>query len=168
MVEQKFPLRPDGGRWAGQRLSEVLKALRRHRRLRPAEVAAAMGMPRRSYEHFESGAARLNVERISRFAEVTDTDPFAILSAVAIGSPDFAVRCADNKLMLVLMLELEAFEAAAGEEIARLPPRTLFAAFRRAFALLRQEAQPCQDFAAAWRERQDVPGEETSPEPPPA
>ncbi len=50
-------------------LSQVLKAIRRRRGLRPVEVAARMGVAKRSYERFESGRGPLNVPQIHRFAE---------------------------------------------------------------------------------------------------
>ena len=43
--------------------------------MRTIDVAQGMNMALRSYEHFESGAGRINIERIHRFAEVTDSDP---------------------------------------------------------------------------------------------
>lgn len=35
--------------------------------MKPAEVADAMGMAKRSYEHFEAGKGKINLERIHRF-----------------------------------------------------------------------------------------------------
>ena len=77
-------------------LSTALRLIRTHRRLRAADVAKSMNMALRSYEHFESGGGRINIERVHRFAEVTDSDPHAILAALALGSPAFALRCADT------------------------------------------------------------------------
>jgi hypothetical protein len=150
VASQSFPLTPDGGRMSGPKLARILKALRRHRGLRPPEVARRMAMPLRSYEHFEGGRGQLNVARIARFAEATDTDAFAILAAMALDSPQFAVRCADNKLMLILMLALQDFDAAAQDDIGRLDPRALMMAFRRLFADMRFEAGVRNDFREAW------------------
>ncbi|WP_334165386.1 helix-turn-helix domain-containing protein [Phenylobacterium sp.] len=148
-----FSLVPGGGRTAGRRLSRALKALRRHRRMRPAEVAAAMGMPLRSYEHFEAGRGRLNLDRLHAFAAATDTDAFAILASLALEAPEFAVACADNKLMLILMMTLQDFEAAAGAEIARLEPRTAIAAFTRTFAELLAAARRRDALVEDWLSR---------------
>ena len=47
-------------------LSSALRLIRTHRRMKSAEVAEAMGMALRSYEHFEAGGGRINLERIHR------------------------------------------------------------------------------------------------------
>jgi transcriptional regulator with XRE-family HTH domain len=145
-----FPLTPGGGRAAGRVLAEALRALRRHRGLRPPQIAEAMGMPLRSYEHFESGRGRLNLGRVRDFAEATDTDPFAILASLALDSPDFAVRCADNKLMLILMMSLLDFDRDAARDIQRLEPRTLIAAFTRTFEELRESARGQDPLVEDW------------------
>ncbi|HVI33759.1 XRE family transcriptional regulator [Phenylobacterium sp.] len=159
-----FPLAPAGGPAAGRRLSEVLKSLRRHRRLRACQVADAMAMPLRSYEHFEAGRGRLNIARIHAFAQATDTDAFAILAALALGSPAFAVACADNKLMLILMMAVQDFEAAAGAEIARLEPRTLIAQFSRALGELAEIAVRRDPLVEDWFAR--LPGGDPPPDEP--
>jgi transcriptional regulator with XRE-family HTH domain len=147
----------------GLALSVILKALRRRRGLRPAEVALRMGMPLRSYEHFEAGRGRLNLDRIQLFARVTDTDPHAILAALALDAPGFAAACADNKLMTILMMAVEDFHGAAGAEIARLEPSMLIAAFTRAFEELADQARSREAAVEAWlsRRRAGPPLEET-------
>jgi transcriptional regulator with XRE-family HTH domain len=131
-------------------VSEVMKAVRRHRGLRSADVAAAMGLPIRTYEYFESGAGRLNRERIHQFAEVVNADPFAILTALAIGSPAFARRCADNKLMTLLLMAVLDFDAAAQDDIARLEATALIAAFTRMFGELTSQAREKAAFVEHW------------------
>ena len=91
-------------------LAAALRLIRLHRRMKPAEVADAMGMAKRSYEHFEAGKGKINLERIHRFAEATDSDPYAIIDCMALGSPEFAVRCADNKAMLALRVVTQEFD----------------------------------------------------------
>jgi transcriptional regulator with XRE-family HTH domain len=122
-------------------LSQILKALRRRRGLTAAETAAAMGLPQRSFEHFEGGRGRLNLERLQKFGEVTDTDAFAVLLALILGDPAFAVRCADNKLATILLMSLSDFQRGTGESVSRLDPRALFAAFDATFAALAEEAR---------------------------
>ena len=95
MLDADPPRRPAG-------LTRALRAIRRLRGRRPADVAAAMGLPLRSYAHFEAGGGRLNPGRVHRCAEATESDAFAILVGLWIGSPDFAVHCADNKLVTIL------------------------------------------------------------------
>jgi transcriptional regulator with XRE-family HTH domain len=121
-------------------LSQALRAVRRLRGKRSAEVAAALDLPLRSYEHFESGKGRLNVERVQLFALATESDPYAILASLWMGSPQFAARCANNKLMTILVLALQDFDRAAGDDLTTLDGQTLIAAFEKTFAELREEA----------------------------
>ena len=133
-------------------LSSALRLIRTHRRMKSAEVAEAMGMALRSYEHFEAGGGRINLERIHRFAEVTDSDPYAILTALALGSPQFALRTADNKLMTILTVALQEFDEALGDGIVELDGRTLINAFTRAMKDLALQAVRRDSAAAAWLE----------------
>jgi transcriptional regulator with XRE-family HTH domain len=127
-----------------------LKTIRRLRGLSRVEVAKAMGMPLRSYDHFESGRGRLNIDRIHKVADILNADPFALLMAVEIGSPAFAVRCADNKLMVVLTMALQEFDARSADDIPRLDPRTLIAAFTAAFDDLARQARDRDAVLADW------------------
>ncbi|OYW26992.1 MAG: hypothetical protein B7Z51_09470, partial [Methyloversatilis sp. 12-65-5] len=43
---------------------------------------------------FESGATRLNLDHIHRFAAATNSDPYALILSVVIGSSELARRCA--------------------------------------------------------------------------
>lgn len=114
-------------------LSAALRLIRTHRRMRTVDIAQSMGMALRSYEHFEAGGGRVNLERIHRFAEVTDSDPYAILAALALGSPKFALRTADNKLMTILMVALQEFDEEVGDVLAELDARTIINTFTRPF-----------------------------------
>lgn len=118
--------------------------------MRAADVARGMNMALRSYEHFESGAGRINLERIHRFAEVTDSDPHAIISALSLGSPAFALRCADNKLATILTVVLQEFDEEAGDALADLDARTLINAFTRAMRDLAALAVTRDTHAEAW------------------
>ena len=134
-------------------LARILRALRRHRGLRRVDVAAGMGLALRSYDHFEAGRGKVSLSRIWAFAEVTDTDPYAILVALQMGDPDFAVRCADNKMMLILMMTGEDFGRAARAEVARLDSRDVITVLERAFAVLRLQARQQEDFVRGWMKR---------------
>lgn len=131
-------------------LSSALRLIRAHRRMKSADVAEAMGMALRSYEHFEAGGGRINLERIHRFAEVTDSDPYAILAALALGSPQFALRTADNKLMTILTVALQEFDEALGDVIAELDGRTLINAFTRTMKDLALQAVRRDSAANEW------------------
>ncbi len=56
-------------------LSSALRLIRAHRRMKSAEVAEAMGMALRSYEHFEAGGGRINLERIHRLRRLRIPTP---------------------------------------------------------------------------------------------
>src|SRR6266404_1444771 len=95
-------------------LAKALKGLRRRRALLQPEVARRMGMRPRTYEHFEAGKGPLYVDRIHDFASALGVDPHAILLALEIGSPEFAGRCADNKLVTIIVMALQDFDLATG------------------------------------------------------
>jgi transcriptional regulator with XRE-family HTH domain len=114
--------------------SKALKALRRRRGLPATDVAEALGMSLRSYEYFESGHGRLNILRVHEVARILKADPFALLIAVDIGSPEFAVRSMDNKLAMILLMAVADFDAVAADQISLLEPATLIAVFRKTFA----------------------------------
>lgn len=144
---------------ASPALTQALRAVRRLRGLSAAEVARAMNLPRRSYEHFEAGGGRLNIARVQAFAAVTHSDAYAILAAVFLNAPEFARRSADNKLATILLMALQDFQAAAGEDLARLAPQALISAFEEMFARLGVEAQGREADVEAWiRARQPPQG----------
>jgi hypothetical protein len=114
-------------------------------------MASALGMQPRSYEYFESGRGKLNVLRAHAAARILDADPLALLIAVDIGSPDFAVRCIDNKLATALLVVVAEFDADAGDAIALLDSATLIAAFHRAFDGLAAQARERSNLSKTWK-----------------
>ncbi|MBA4001093.1 MAG: Cro/Cl family transcriptional regulator [Brevundimonas sp.] len=109
-----------------------------------------MHMPLRSYEHFEAGGGRVNLEQIHRFAKATDSDPHALIACLTLGSPEFALRCADNKLMTVLMVALQELDRDYGDTIAALDVRTLVAAFTHVLDQLGDLAERREQEGRAW------------------
>ena len=100
-----------------QNLSQAMRAIRKERRLRPSEMARLLDMPLRSYEHFEAGRGKISFDRIVRFAEATNSDPIALLAVLPLGKPEFALHCADNKLMTIMMLAMGELEDDLGGDI---------------------------------------------------
>jgi len=100
-----------------------------------------MTMKTRSYEYFESGRARPNLERIHRLAEVTHSDPYAFLAAMFMRSPRFALRAADNRLMTAFLIRLEEFDEELGDAVALLETGAYVTAFGAAFDALTLEAR---------------------------
>ena len=136
----------------GKLLGSALRAVRRRRGLTAKQVATAMNMPLRTYEFFEGGGGRTNLDYIHRFAAATDSDPYALLMGLGIGSTEFARRCADNKLMLIYMIALQEFEVAMGDRIQSLDPRTLIEGFTEAFRKLETESRERSEVAQTWIE----------------
>lgn len=120
------------------------------RRLRASDVAAAIGMPARSYEHLEAGSGRLTYERILAFAEATDSDPIAIQASTSFGGPEFAVRCMDNKLMSIMMIAMIELDEDLGDDITYLDARTLVGAFTRLARELAAHVRKRDTFAEEW------------------
>ena len=114
-------------------LSQVLRAVRSARQMRASEVAKAMGMASRSYQHFEAGRGRLDFLRIERFAEATGSDPYAIVVAVMLRRPDLALNAMYNKLVVMNLFALDDFNEELGEDIRLIEPQILVGAFRRVF-----------------------------------
>jgi transcriptional regulator with XRE-family HTH domain len=127
--------RPSSEAW-GRDLTAALRQIRKARGLSAVEMASLMGMDRRNYANFETGKGRLNLERLLRFAEVTDSDPWAILAGVLMGSPRLAWDAADNKLVMVFLILLAEFEGQFGEGIRTLDTADAVSAFREAFRTL--------------------------------
>jgi transcriptional regulator with XRE-family HTH domain len=146
-------------------LSQALRRLRRLRGLRPGAVADAMGLERRTYEYFEAGRGKLNVDRVHSFAQILDVDPYAILAAVEIRSPEFAVECAEHKLMTVFMITLQEFDAIARGRIARLNPATIVSGFTRVLDAFAREARDGDDFVETWMGDDDPPDDAGVPGP---
>lgn len=133
-------------------IGAAMKAIRKTRRLRTSEVARALGMPLRSYEHFEAGRGKITYDRIAKFAEATNSDPLAIIAAVPLQSAEFAINCADNKLMTILMIAMCELHEELGEDIVYLEPRTIIGAFTRVTNELVEHVRKRDVFAETWLE----------------
>lgn len=131
-------------------LTRILRGVRSRRGFTSAEAARAMGMPLRTYQHFESAGGRLQPRVVHRFAQALDADGYAILLALEFAVPDLAFRCLDNKLVSVMLGTLQDFEARAGEDLARLDMRTLIRAFTGVFDRLLDEAREYDAYVERW------------------
>jgi transcriptional regulator with XRE-family HTH domain len=131
-------------------LSSVLKALRRHRRLTVQQVAERMRLEKRTYERFEAGEGELKVDRIFNFAQVINADPYALLASVKLGSPDFAVACADNKLALLFVAHARELFVREGEDVRLLQAQPIVEVLAAACARLGTELAELRGQAAKW------------------
>ncbi|THD60593.1 helix-turn-helix transcriptional regulator [Phenylobacterium sp.] len=146
-------------------LGQALRTLRKLRGRRPGEMAVLLGISRRAYEYFEAGKGPLNVDRVHLFAQILDVDPFAILTAMEIRSPQFAVACADHKMMTLMMVAAQEFDAVAGADTARLNAATIIAGFTRVFDALAREAREGEDFAERWLGEAEPPAPSPTADP---
>ena len=121
--------------WA-RSLAQALREIRQVRGLSTAQISDLMGMERRNYANFEAGKGRLNLERVLRFAEVTDSDPWAILASVVMGRPRLAVEAADNKMLMAFFILLGEFEAQSGAALGAIETADAISAFAQAFKAL--------------------------------
>ena len=72
------------------------------------------------------------------------------LAALALGSPAFALRCADNKLMTILMVALQELDQDAGDTIAELDALPIINAFTKATKELAAQSVRRDGAANAW------------------
>jgi len=133
-------------------LAQVIRSIRKHRRLKSSEVAKAMGIPLRTYEHFERGTGRITFARIRRFAQATDSDPIAIVSALPLGSAEFALNSVDNKLMTIATAALSELHEELGADIAFLGTSILVSAFDKLCKDLIDQVRRRDQFAERWIE----------------
>ena len=125
----------------GVLLSRILKQLRRRKGLLIKQVAHSMGIAPRTYQLFEAGGGKLNLTRLQKFADATESDAWAILVSLAFGQPEFAVLCADNKLMTAAVVSARDFHRDWDRDIANLDPRVVMHELDTAFARLGEEAR---------------------------
>lgn len=130
----------------------ALRRIRKARRLRTSEVARAMDMPLRSYEHLEAGQGKITYERLKRFAEVANCDPVALLAIVPMESVEFAERCADNKLMHIFLLALKDLNEDLGPDIVYLQSNTIIGGVTRLCRDLAEHVRKRDTFAESWLE----------------
>lgn len=135
-------------------LAAALKGIREARRLRIADMARLMNMAPRSYEHFEAGRGPLDLDKLQRFAEVTNSDPFAILASVLMDAPEFAINTTDNKPLVAFMLALRQFHEDLRDDVILIESRVFVGAFRRVFQDLAEHVRNRDVSAETWLEAQ--------------
>lgn len=134
----------------GALLGAALRAVRNARGLRTSEVARGMGMALRTYQRLEEGAGPFDLDHIRQFADVTDSDPFAIVASIWLQSPAFAVRTIDNKPLVVFTLALRSFHDDLADDISLIEPRVWWGGFRRLFQDLTEHVRKRDLTAETW------------------
>ncbi|NGM49381.1 helix-turn-helix transcriptional regulator [Caulobacter sp. 602-2] len=135
-----------------QLLSTILKQIRGLRRMRAPEVAARMGLKRRTYYSFEAGEGPLDLAKIWRFADATDSDPVAIMDALQLGDPDIALRAMDNKASSILLGSYRRFNDRVGDRLTTITPNILIEAFKRPFDSLEEHLDKRDQSTERWLE----------------
>jgi transcriptional regulator with XRE-family HTH domain len=131
-------------------LPQILKAIRRRRDLSVAEVANAMGIATRTYSNFEAGRGKLSVSKIHQFAEIVGADPYAILIALDIKSPSFALRCMDHQFMAMLVVQIQEFDSRVRDSFTQIDPRILFNLTRQFFDELARQSEEIDASLERW------------------
>ena len=98
-----------------------------------------MGLEPRTYERFEAGEVRPEVDRVIQLCEALRSDPVALFCAVYLERPALAAECADNKLMLAAAFGLDRLSRKYGDRIRELETSLCVEAFDRAFDMLSEE-----------------------------
>lgn len=118
---------PSGAR-DGAVLSAALKAIRKDRGLTPRQTAGAMHIALRTYQRFEAGETKVNLDHIYRFAQATRSDPHAIFMAISIASPRHALRGSENLIDTILTIGVKELDDILGDRIRDLDQRTIVTA----------------------------------------
>lgn len=126
------------------------RAVRRSRGMTAQQVADAMALPLRTYEYFEAGQGRVNLDYVHRFAAATSCDPYALILGPGLGSIDFARRTADTKMILIFLIALGEFETRMGDRMITLDPRALIEAFTEAFRKVEAESRAREEETESW------------------
>lgn len=117
-------------------LAAALKEIRRIRGLTAAEVAHRMNVSPSTFERFEAGKTRLNLDYIHRFADACGCDPHGLLASIVIRRPAFALHCADNQLATVITAGLQELADGVGADLALLTTRDVVEAVGPMFEAL--------------------------------
>lgn len=120
--------------------------------MKTAETARAMGISLRTYEDFEAGRGRLDLEKVRLFGLATDTDAVAITLGLLFGSRETALRALDNKAPTILWIAMQEFEADVGDQMALIPGSYFLESLRQAFGRLRDYLQKRDSSAERWLE----------------
>jgi Helix-turn-helix len=143
-------------------LGLVLKLVRQHRHLTGIEVARRLRISHSSYNDWEHGHTRLTIHHLLEFARVTDSDAMAIAISVPFNDPAFAVNCADNKLVTIVVTALHNMSVERGDDMALLSMECVIASIQKICAEFVDHLDRQERFGAAWL-AEYYPGSGTQP-----
>lgn len=131
-------------------IGAAIRAIRTDRRMRSSEVARAMDIALRTYGHLEEGRASVTQEVLTKFAKVTNCDVFALMACVPLRDPLFALHCADNKIVGIMVMALAELHEKLGIDIALIDTKTVVGAVTRVCRELEDHIQKRDLFAERW------------------
>jgi transcriptional regulator with XRE-family HTH domain len=131
-------------------LASAIRSIRKMRRMSSVEVAREMGIAPRTYEHMETGQGRYSYDRLLRFSQATNCDVVALMACVHLGDPDFAVHCANNRGMSIILLAIDDLHRKLGPDFDLLDQRTLVGAALRTSNDLEEHLAKRDVFAEHW------------------
>ncbi len=131
-------------------LGAAMRLIRKLRRMRPSEVATAMGIPVRTYEHLEAGRGRVTYGRMRLFAEATDCDVVALGAAIQLKDPLIALHCADTKSFHVWLVALGELHEKLGPDLSLIETRTMIGAATKTCRELEEHVSKRDLFAERW------------------
>ncbi len=134
MLKIRNPERPEVRR-------AIYRAVRRAKSLSASEAARQLGLPKRTYEYFEGGDARFDFRRLEIFGDALDIDAQALLLAMMLDRPQFAVRAGGTHLVTVALRLCAELEDRLGDDLARLDGPTITRVLSSAFEGLAKEAE---------------------------
>jgi len=102
-----------------------------------ADVASNMNMSLSAYEKFENGRIRVNADYVYRFADVTNSDHFAIHLAVMLGEPKIALYSSRNHVASALSICLGEACEPFDDWLADVQASDAFTVFSDAFRRLK-------------------------------
>ncbi len=126
------------------------RSVRRARGMTAQQAADAMNLPLRTYEYFEAGQGRVNLDYLHRFAAAANCDPYALLLGPGLGSQEFARRTADTKMILIFLIALGEFEGRMGDRMINLDPRDLIEVFTEAFRKIEADMRTRETETESW------------------
>lgn len=131
-------------------LASAIRSIRKMRRMSSIEVAREMGIAPRTYEHMETGQGRYSYNRLLRFSRATNCDVVALMACVHLGDPDFAIHCANNRGMSIILLAIDDLHKKLGPDFDLIDQRTLVGAAVRTSNDLEDHLAKRDVFAEHW------------------
>jgi transcriptional regulator with XRE-family HTH domain len=111
-------------------LHQIIKSVREERHLTKDQVAAAMGVSKRTYHDFEKGAREYDFNKVRLFAKATRSDASAIHLGVQYNWPELPLLLMDNKMATAFYILARDLHGEYGDRLARVPAGLLIAGFR--------------------------------------